>query len=36
MGSYMAEYELSLVVDQRYSLEDMQSMVDIIKQRICR
>lgn len=35
-GSYMAEHELSLVIDQRYTLEDMQCMVDIIKKWICK
>lgn len=31
MGRYMAEHELSLVIDQRYGLEDMQAMVEIMK-----
>lgn len=35
-GVLMAEHELSLVIDQRYTLEDMQCMVDIIKEWICR
>lgn len=36
MGQYMAEHELSLVVDQRYGLEDMQAIVEIMKNYICK
>lgn len=36
MGSFMAEHELSLVIDQRYSLEDMQCMMDVIKEWMCK
>lgn len=35
-GTFMAEHELSLVIDQRYTLEDMQCMVDVIKDWICK
>lgn len=35
-GSFMAENELSLVIDQRYSIEDMQNIIDIIKDWICK
>lgn len=35
-GAFMAEHELSLVIDQRYSLEDMQFMMDVIKDWICK
>lgn len=35
-GAFMAEHELSLVIDQRYSLEDMQCMMDVIKDWICK
>lgn len=35
-GAFMAEHELSLVIDQRYTLEDMQCMMDIIKEWACR
>lgn len=35
-GAFMAEHELSLVIDQRYTLEDMQCMMDVIKDWICK
>lgn len=35
-GSFMAENELSLVIDQRYSIEDMQCIIDVIKKWICK
>lgn len=35
-GVFMAEHELSLVIDQRYSLEDMRCIVEIIKEWLCR
>lgn len=35
-GSFMAENELSLVIDQRYSIEDMQCIIDVIKNWICK
>lgn len=35
-GAFMAEHELSLVIDQRYSLEDIQCMMDVIKDWICK
>lgn len=35
-GSFMAENELSLVIDQRYSIEDMQCVADVIKNWICK
>lgn len=35
-GAFMAEHEMSLVIDQRYTLEDMQCMMDIIKDWICK
>lgn len=35
-GAFMAEHELSLVIDQRYTLEDMQCMMDVIKDCICK
>lgn len=35
-GAFMAKHELSLVIDQRYTLEDMQCMMDIIKDWICK
>ncbi len=35
-GAFMAEHELSLVIDQRYTLEDMQCMMDVIKEWACR
>jgi len=35
-GSFMAENELSLVIDQRYSIEDMQCIADVIKNWICK
>ena len=36
MGRLMAEKELSLVVDQRYNSGDMQSIVDVLKEWICK
>lgn len=33
-GGKMAEHELSIIVDQRYNLEDMQLIIDIIKENI--
>lgn len=36
MGAFMAEHELSLIIDQRYTLEDMQCMMDVIKDWICK
>lgn len=36
MGKLMAEKELSLVIDQRYGLEDMQSIVETIKDCLCK
>ena len=36
MGALMAEKELSLVIDQRYGLEDMSSMVEVIKEFVCK
>lgn len=33
-GSVMAEHELSIIIDQRYNLQDMQSIIDIIKENI--
>lgn len=35
-GKMMAEKELSLVIDQRYGLEDMQSIVETIKDCLCK
>ncbi len=35
-GKMMAEKELSLVIDQRYGLEDMQSIVEAIKDCLCK
>ena len=35
-GAFMAEYELSLVIDQRYTIEDMQCIIDVIKDWICK
>ena len=36
MGRLMAERELSLVVDQRYGIEDMQSIVNVLKNCLCK
>jgi len=36
MGKLMAEKELSLVVDQRYNIEDMQSIVEVLKKSLCK
>ena len=36
MGRYMAENELSLVIDQRYEAEDMQSLADTMEAWICK
>lgn len=36
MGRLMAEKELSLVVDQRYTIEDMQSIVEVLKNCLCK
>lgn len=36
MGRLMAEKELSLVVDQRYGLDDMQSIIETIKDCLCK
>lgn len=36
MGRLMAERELSLVVDQRYGIEDMQCIVNVIKDYLCK
>lgn len=36
MGRVMAEKELSLVVDQRYNMEDMQSIVEVLKKSLCK
>ena len=33
-GSKMAEHELSIIIDQRYNLQDMQLIIDIIKDNI--
>lgn len=35
-GASMAEHELSLVIDQRYTLEDMQCMMDVIQNWLCK
>lgn len=35
-GAFMAKHELSLVIDQRYTLEDMQCIMDVIKDWICK
>ena len=36
MGRLMAEKELSLVVDQRYTIEDMQSIIEVLKNCLCK
>lgn len=36
LGGLMAEKELSLVVDQRYGLDDMQSIIETIKDCLCK
>lgn len=36
MGAIMAEKELSLVIDQRYGIEDMNNITEILKKTICK
>lgn len=36
MGAIMAEKELSIVIDQRYGIEDMNSILEILKKTICK
>lgn len=36
MGTVMAEKELSIVIDQRYGIDDMNSIIEILGKTICK